>query len=215
MDNALPSATENMAETRRAQILEAAAAVFAEKGYQRATIKEIAARSGVAPGTIYLYFENKRDLLLAIADGLIGQAVNQTLAQLAQLDPEAYLVAVMHNVLRFARQNRAFIQALAPEIWTDRELQEQFLTQILNPIFVTGARYLEALVAEGKARACCVEIVVPTVTGSLIVLSVLRALAPGQFLAGLSDDELVNELTQLYLYGLAPDSKGALEAQVV
>jgi AcrR family transcriptional regulator len=204
MDNAVPSVTENATQTRRAEILGAAAAVFAEKGYPRATVKEIAARSGVAPGTIYLYFENKRDLLLAIADWLIGQAVNQTLAQMAHMGPEAYIAAILQNALHFTRQKRAFLQALATEIWTDRELQEQFFTRILDPLFATGAGYLQALVAEGESRPCRVEIVVPTIVGSLIILSMLHALAPGQVLAGCSDDELVEELTRLYLYGLRP-----------
>ncbi|MCK4472718.1 MAG: helix-turn-helix transcriptional regulator, partial [Anaerolineae bacterium] len=73
---------EEFRERRRDIILEAAAAVFAERGYQRATMKEVAAHAGIAPGTIYLYFKNKRDLLLAIADHLITQPVDQTLVAL-------------------------------------------------------------------------------------------------------------------------------------
>jgi hypothetical protein len=56
----------------------------------------------------------------------------------------------------------------------------------------------------GNARACQVEIVIPTIAGSLVVLSMLRALATDQFLAAYSDDDLVEELTSLYLYGLRP-----------
>ena len=62
MNNALSSTVK----TRRTEILEAAAVVFAEKGYQRATVKEIADRAGIAPGTIYLYFSGKHEILSAI-----------------------------------------------------------------------------------------------------------------------------------------------------
>ena len=51
-------------------------------------------------------------------------------------------------------------------------------------------------------RPCRVEIVVPAVAGAIIILSVLRALAPDYVLVGVSDDELMDELTRLYLYGL-------------
>jgi len=47
---------------RRQQILEAALAVFAEKGLDGATTQEIAARAGVAQGLIYFYFATKADL---------------------------------------------------------------------------------------------------------------------------------------------------------
>jgi len=211
MDNALPSAAESPAETRRAQILEAAVAVFAEKGYQRATVKEIAARAGVAPGTIYLYFKNKRDLLLAIADRLIAQPVDQALAQLADLDAEAYIAAILQNRLQFVRRNQAFLQALVTEIWTDEELRERFFTQVIGPIFANAACYLQDRVAEGKLRTCRIEIVVPAVTGAIIILSFLRALVPEHVLAGVSDDELVEELARLYLYGLQPHPEEAAE----
>jgi AcrR family transcriptional regulator len=205
MDETLSSAVESPAETRRAQILEAAATVFAEKGYQRATVREIAARAGVAPGTIYLYFKNKSDLLLAIADQLIGQAWDQTQAQMARVDPEAYIAAVLKNMLHFARRNRSFLRALSTEIWTDDGLQRQFFTQIIGPLFETAAHYLQAQIKEGRARPCRVEIVTPTIAGSLIVLSIMRALATEDFLADFSEDELVDELTHLYLRGLRPD----------
>jgi len=200
------SVVRSPAQARRAQILEAAAAFFAEKGYQRATVKEIAARAGVAPGTIYLYFDGKRDLLMTIADQIIGRAWNETQAQMASLEKEAYIAALLRNIFDFVRENRAFLQALIPEVWTDDELQDQFFNQILSPLFEMGAGYLEEQIAAGRARPCEVEVVIPAIAGSLIMLPLFHALAPDQFLVGITEDEMVSELTQLYLDGLRPSS---------
>ena len=46
------------------QILEAAIKVFAEQGFHKATISQVAREAGVADGTIYLYFKNKEDILV-------------------------------------------------------------------------------------------------------------------------------------------------------
>src|SRR2546430_14366674 len=46
--------------------MEAAAEVFAERGFEGATTAEIAQRAGVAEGTIFKRFRTKRDLLLAV-----------------------------------------------------------------------------------------------------------------------------------------------------
>jgi len=204
MDTIPSDASKRSASARRAQILNAAATVFAEKGYQRATVKEIAALADVAPGTIYLYFKNKRDLLLVIADHLISQAMKQTLTHMAQMEPRAYLATVLQGFLDFIHENSALLQAIMTEIWIDRELQEQFFTQVVGPIFETGARYLEAQVAENRARPCKADVVIPAIAGSLFMVSLLRVLSPDQFLGNSSTDELVTELTHLYLYGLSP-----------
>src|SRR3954447_14909915 len=61
---------EQLIAARRNQILEAATTVFANKGFHRSTIKDVAKSAGIADGTIYIYFENKTALLLGILDWL-------------------------------------------------------------------------------------------------------------------------------------------------
>lgn len=51
---------------REIAILEAASAVFNEKGYAKASMAEIARRAGVADGTLYLYVKNKEDLVRGV-----------------------------------------------------------------------------------------------------------------------------------------------------
>jgi AcrR family transcriptional regulator len=56
------------AERRIADIMIAARAVFAEKGYNDALVSDIAERAGVVEGSIYRYFTNKRDLLVRVVE---------------------------------------------------------------------------------------------------------------------------------------------------
>jgi len=55
-------------EKRVADIMAAARQVVAEKGYENALMSEIAERAGIVEGTLYRYFENKRDLLTKVVD---------------------------------------------------------------------------------------------------------------------------------------------------
>lgn len=56
-------------ERKRRRILEVATALFLQLGYRKTSIDDIAARAGVAKGTVYLYFKTKSDVLLhAIAE---------------------------------------------------------------------------------------------------------------------------------------------------
>lgn len=63
-----PRASRRSPEETRGQLVDAAIEVFLEVGYQRASIKEIAARAGVTSGTIYRHFDNKGDLLRVAID---------------------------------------------------------------------------------------------------------------------------------------------------
>jgi TetR/AcrR family fatty acid metabolism transcriptional regulator len=53
---------------KRDRILQAAIAVFAEHGYFRSRISDIAEKADVADGTVYLYFHNKEEILMAAID---------------------------------------------------------------------------------------------------------------------------------------------------
>jgi len=54
-------------EEKYSRILDAAIKVFAKNGVENSTIAKIASEAGVADGTIYLYFKNKRDILIQFA----------------------------------------------------------------------------------------------------------------------------------------------------
>ena len=57
---------------RPAEIVSAALAVFAEKGFAAARLDEIAKRAGVSKGALYLYFETKEELFRAVVDQAIA-----------------------------------------------------------------------------------------------------------------------------------------------
>lgn len=73
-----PSKREQLRQERRQQILDAALAVFAQKGFHGANVSDVAAHAGVSQGTIYWYFASKDELLEAaiqsFSDG-VGQEI--------------------------------------------------------------------------------------------------------------------------------------------
>lgn len=70
-----PKVTEEHVEARREQILMAAMACFAEKGFHKTTIKDICKKSNLSAGAVYSYFDSKDDLINALREW--GQKQNQ------------------------------------------------------------------------------------------------------------------------------------------
>src|SRR5512145_255658 len=60
---------------KRNRILRAAVKIFSRKGFFNSKVSEIARASGVADGTIYLYFKNKDDLLISLFEEKMGEVV--------------------------------------------------------------------------------------------------------------------------------------------
>jgi AcrR family transcriptional regulator len=67
-------------ERTRQQLVEAAARVFARRGYHRATVEEIASEAGYTVGALYSNFKAKEDLFLAIADRQVASRVEEITA---------------------------------------------------------------------------------------------------------------------------------------
>ncbi|MCK5255705.1 MAG: TetR/AcrR family transcriptional regulator [Deltaproteobacteria bacterium] len=88
-----------MKDEKRSMILDAATKIFAEKGYQYATISEVAKEAGISTGLLYSYFKNKLDLLLSVVL-LFWQNINQTNQEklTSMRDPFDKLVVVLHNI---------------------------------------------------------------------------------------------------------------------
>lgn len=97
---------QQLITARRNQILDAATKVFAEKGFHRATIRDVAQQAGIADGTIYNYFENKTALMLGIL-----HRFNQTderpqhFAQSKTMPFEAFFAAYMRQRYQIMHDN--------------------------------------------------------------------------------------------------------------
>jgi TetR/AcrR family transcriptional regulator, cholesterol catabolism regulator len=61
-------ARQEQAQRRREQLIEAALAVFARKGVDAASVKDIAGSAAVTPGLLYHYFDSKEDLVAAVLE---------------------------------------------------------------------------------------------------------------------------------------------------
>ena len=74
---------EQMREATRQRIIHEAAIEFARHGFDVANINTIAEQSGIGKGTIYLYFENKRELFLAMLRSIAQTQLTSIRAALA------------------------------------------------------------------------------------------------------------------------------------
>src|SRR5919109_3097269 len=135
---------------RRNQILDAATQVFAEKGFHRATIKDIAHVAGIADGTVYNYFENKTALMLGIFDRLNeSDQRDEDFSKFTEVDFRNFMKAYLrHRLTVLQAGNFEVFRIVVSEIMVNTELRELYYQKILEPTFSMGEAYFQQWAAQ-------------------------------------------------------------------
>jgi len=101
---------------RRRVILAAAERVFAQKGFHSATVDEIANQAELAKGTIYLYFENKRDIFYTLVDEKVDSLMKLVKVEIKrEAQSVEQLKRLVKTQLEFFQNNRDFFRIIITE----------------------------------------------------------------------------------------------------
>ncbi|HXF68953.1 MAG TPA: helix-turn-helix domain-containing protein [Thermoflexus sp.] len=193
-------ATRMAADARRAQILEAAARVFARYGFRGSTTRAIAQAAGVAEGTLFRYFPTKRHLLLALFETLTIRPIQQQLQKLESTEPQKWLETFLAERLTAMRAQLPLMQALYQEIRTDEAVRQAFSTQVVQP-FLEQVRNMLALELRRRNRTLHPGLVLWAIWGALHGVTIFgMELDPD--LAALPPEQVARELSALLLWGL-------------
>jgi len=125
IETVLDSKTE-----RKRVIVQSATKIFAEKGYDGATISEIAKEAKVADGTIYEYYRNKEDLFLNIPE----ENLLELLSYIDGASPEKKLERAILFCFRFLNNNRYFTSILVLMLRPNRKFYQSRGNTILQEI---------------------------------------------------------------------------------
>ncbi|MHB1005396.1 MAG: TetR/AcrR family transcriptional regulator [Chloroflexota bacterium] len=194
--------SEELQAERRKQILDAAATVFAQRGFHRARTRDIAVAAGVAEGTIFNYFPTKRDLLFAIIERLVTESVPPIVTHAEGLSTEQLLKTLAEDRYRVLETNMALFQAVAPELVSDRELRDAYLRRVIAPMLAWLAPLLRDVMAPRIGADLQPRVVLPAIVGGLIgayLANKVEALPLGR---PVSPAELAEQLARFYARGL-------------
>ncbi len=196
---------------RRTQILDAATRVFASKGFNRATIRDVAQAAGVADGTIYNYFANKTDLLFGLLDRLNDtERRPASLALAAEASFADYFRAYVRERVEALWSNADLFRAVLPELLANPELRTRYYDEVIAPTMALGEGAFEALAAEGRMRELDASLTTRMLAGSLLGLMVLQLLGDQTLAARWR--EIPDALADLLLPGLSPEASESEDA---
>ena len=191
---------EQMREATRRRIMHEAASEFARLGFDQANINTIAEQAGIGKGTIYLYFENKRDLFLEMLR-YIAQA--QLASIRVALATEGTLQQRLERLFRaFAHlaeeESDSFNVYMSALYGVNRAFQAE-ATKLLRDYVAVIALILAESQARGELNCSDIE------ATSLMVLSLTESYVLSAKVLGQTEQEIVQQaehVAHLILHGI-------------
>lgn len=186
---------------KHTKIINAATKVFAKKGFFNARISDIAKEAKVADGTIYLYFNNKFDILISVFDEEISNLINQINKLLAkEEDPKKMLAIFINKHLSMMKKNRNLAEVIQIELRQSAKIIKNFRNTRFNDYLDIIASIITLGQKEGIYRTDIdPEIAKRVVFGALDetarIWSTPSSNKP-------SAEEMADQLTNFFLFGL-------------
>ncbi len=213
-DSVMPSAPRRVRRkaARPGELLDAALALFVEKGFAATRVEEVATRAGVSKGTLFLYFSSKEELLKAVVRETVG---HQLSAASRELDG-------------FTGSSTALLQAFLRRWWTQYggtpaagltklmtseasnfpQLAQYYLDEVVRPNNELLSRIIQRGIDGGEFRPVNVPRLVPLIMAPLVHMVIWRH-SLGHCCPSIEDNDPmahIEQHTELLIRGLRPDT---------
>ncbi|MDH5299112.1 MAG: TetR family transcriptional regulator [Desulfobulbaceae bacterium] len=190
------------------KIIQAAIKVFARKGFFSARISDIAKEAKVADGTIYLYFNNKYDILISIFEEEIGKIILQVkLAIEQEEDPRRMLEVFALHHLSLVEEKRELAEVLQMEL----RQSNKFMKEYRNTKFIEYIDIISVIIHKGQEMNIFRKDVLPGVAkraffGALDEMSRLWVLTPSPVY---TIPQTAKQISDIFLVGVIESAAAA------
>lgn len=187
-----PTKREIQAEERREQLLQAALNLFSSRGWDGASIKELADTVGVAPGLIYHYFESKEDLLTKVIEryGFIPE-LRRVLIPSSERPTQDVLPEIARAFYDLLEEKGRVICIFVREGLVKEELHHRWVA-MTNEACKLLANYLDARVEAGELRPHNTEVTARMILHTVVMLHLVN-----------SPPDRLKDLVEIVMNGIA------------
>jgi AcrR family transcriptional regulator len=206
----MPPRDEQDFESRRQQIIDGALRVFARKGFEKATNKDIAQAAGIgSPGLIYHYFKDKSDLFRQVIEqrAPVLQLIDRG-ESIMELPPREALTLFGEAFVK-TMENQAAVALF--RLLLGEAVRQPSLAQMVNNIgparaFAFLTRYLSQQMEAGTLRRMDPGAATRCFVGPLIVFVLTREVFPQPDTPMLSAETMVATAVEVFLEGIRIDN---------
>jgi AcrR family transcriptional regulator len=194
---------------REEEILDAAVKIFADKGFSAATTNEIAREAGIAEGTIFRYFETKKDILTKVMIKLVAvigeKIMSKRLTVIFQnnkhMNEKELLKYLLKDRLAMSLKYFDMVKVVLTEIQYHEDLKETFINNIIMKGKDILTLYFKNGIEEGTFKDMDISIVIRSFLGMMGMFVIQKQFMPE--VITMEDDEQLDTMIDIFLYGIS------------
>jgi AcrR family transcriptional regulator len=197
----LNRAPQTESETRT-RILKSALRLFAQKGYDGTTTRDLAEQAGVAEGTLFRHFANKKAILVEVASQGWIELLTDLLTELSEMGSYKAVAQVMRRRMLHLHQNADLLRVCFMEAQFHADLRDQIQTEVIAKMTDVAEVFFQSAMDQGIYRPMDAKLVARVFLGMFAVAGFSQdtIMAPG---ASPQDMQAMAEgLAEIFLNGV-------------
>ncbi|MCZ8038249.1 MAG: TetR/AcrR family transcriptional regulator [Microcystis sp. LE17-20A] len=161
--------TNSGEEDIRSRILQAALRLFAAKGYEGTTTKDLAGKANVAEGTLFRYFPNKKAILIEVATRGWVDILTDLLTELSEMGSYKAVAQVMRRRVLRMRENSDLLRVCFIEAQFHPELKERIQSEVIAKMTDVAEAFFQTAIDRGIYRPMNPKIVAQVFLGMFAI----------------------------------------------
>ncbi len=203
----MPTVTQQRfsAEDRRQQILQVATELFASRGYEGATTREIARRARVNEAIIFRHFTTKEDLYWAVIEAKVQSNASKQFMQdilLAGKPLRETFVTLAETILRRREKDQTLARLLLYSALESHHLSQRFFQSYVADYYEILGDYIQQRINQGEFRAVDPQLAARGFLGMVVYHSLIQDLFGGKAFHSYDVAAVAESMTDIWLEGM-------------
>ncbi|TRU97562.1 MAG: TetR/AcrR family transcriptional regulator [Microcystis wesenbergii Mw_QC_S_20081001_S30D] len=194
--------TNSGEEDTRSRILQAALRLFAAKGYEGTTTKDLAGKANVAEGTLFRYFPNKKAILIEVATRGWVDILTDLLTELSEMGSYKAVAQVMRRRVLRMRENSDLLRVCFIEAQFHPELKERIQSEVIAKMTDVAEAFFQTAIDRGIYRPMNPKIVAQVFLGMFAIAGFSTETILDSNASPLALQEMAEGIAEIFLNGV-------------
>jgi AcrR family transcriptional regulator len=194
--------TNSGEEDIRSRILQAALRLFAAKGYEGTTTKDLAGKANVAEGTLFRYFPNKKAILIEVATRGWVDILTDLLTELSEMGSYKAVAQVMRRRVLRMRENSDLLRVCFIEAQFHPELKERIQSEVIAKMTDVAEAFFQTAIDRGVYRPMNPKIVAQVFLGMFAIAGFSSETILDSNASPLALQEMAEGIAEIFLNGV-------------
>ncbi len=192
----------------RSRILKAALRLFARRGYDGTTTRDLAEAAGVAEGTLFRYFSNKKAILIEVVSHGWVELLTDLLTELSEMGSYKAVAQVMRRRMLHLHQNADLLRVCFMEAQFHPELRDRIQSEVINKMTDVTEVFFQTAMEQGIYRPMSPKTVARVFLGMFTVAGFSQSTLTGDDSSPAEMQQMAEEMADIFLNGvLAKDAE--------